>query len=223
MVLDRADAYMGVLIDDLITRGTHEPYRMFTSRAEYRLLLREDNADLRLRDAGRRVGLVGPEEHEAFCRKRQSIRGELERLEKVRVRPQAKVNDVLERLDSRPLEEVQSLRALLRRPEIRYGDLGPLDSERPDLPPDVQEEVEIQVKYDGYIERQLKEVERFKALERERIPAELDYHGVHGLSTEVKEKLSHIRPVSLGQASRISGITPAAMAALMVHLKRLRP
>ena len=223
MILDRADAYIGVLVDDLITRGTQEPYRMFTSRAEYRLLLRQDNADLRLRDWGHRVGLVGSEEYEAFCHKREFIRTELERLDKVRVRPQAEVNELLGSLDSRPLEEAQSLRALLRRPEIHYGDLGPLDSERPDLPPDVQEEVEIQIKYDGYIERQLKEVERFKTLERERIPAELDYQGVHGLSTEVKEKLSCIRPISLGQTSRISGITPAALAALMVHLKKLRP
>jgi tRNA uridine 5-carboxymethylaminomethyl modification enzyme len=195
---------------------------MFTSRAEYRLLLREDNADLRLRDAGRRVGLVDDEAYDAFCRKREAIRAELERLETKRARPGEAAHRALRAAGSSPIEEGVSLRALLRRPEIRYAHLADLDPDRPALPPDVVEEVEIQVKYDGYIDRQLKDVERFRAMEREVIPPGLQYGAVHGLSAEVVEKLSRLRPVSLGQASRISGVTPAAMAALMVHLRRMR-
>ncbi len=220
VILDRADAYIGVLIDDLITRGTQEPYRMFTSRAEYRLLLREDNADLRLREIGYRAGLVEQGEYEAFCRKREAIERELTRLEKTKVKADAQTNSILESMGSRPVEQALDLKALLRRPELRYRDLEALDPERPSLPPEVQEEVEIQVKYDGYIDRQLKEVKRFKALERQRIPEGIDFRLVHGLSTEVVEKLSRIRPMSLGQASRISGVTPAALAALMVYLKK---
>jgi tRNA uridine 5-carboxymethylaminomethyl modification enzyme len=222
MLLDRGDAYTGVLIDDLITRGTQEPYRMFTSRAEYRLLLREDNADLRLRETGYRVGLVSGQEYDAFLRKREAIEEELSRLGRTRVRPDREINGLLGARGSSLLDDATTLRALLKRPELHYRDLAALDGDRPDLPLEVQEEVEIQVKYDGYVERQLKEVERFKSMERERIPRDLDYATVHGLSTEAVEKLSRIRPVSLGQASRISGITPAALAALMVHLKRLR-
>lgn len=222
MILDRSDAYIGVLIDDLTTRGTQEPYRMFTSRAEYRLLLREDNADLRLRDLGHRVGLVSPEDYDAFSRKREAISSELDRLSRLKVRPDIETNRLLEDLGSSPLEEGQPLRALLRRPELHYRDLAPLDPERSFLPPDVQEEVEIQVKYDGYIERQQREVERFKALEKERIPHDVDYQKIHGLSNEVTEKLARIRPLNLGQASRISGVTPAAIAVLMVYLKKLR-
>jgi tRNA uridine 5-carboxymethylaminomethyl modification enzyme len=222
LMLDRSDAYIGVLIDDLITKGTLEPYRMFTSRAEYRLLLREDNADLRLRDAGYRVGLVTQEEHETFCRKREAIAREMERLGHSRLPPNQQVNGILQELGSRPIEEAQSLRALLRRPEVRYKDLGPLDTERVPVPPDVQEEVEIQIKYDGYVERQLKEVARFKGMERQEIPQGLNYGAIHGLSSELIEKLSRIQPANLGQASRISGVTPAGIAALMVHLKRVR-
>jgi tRNA uridine 5-carboxymethylaminomethyl modification enzyme len=220
LVLDRGDAYIGVMIDDLITRGTQEPYRMFTSRAEYRLLLREDNADLRLREQGHRIGLVSPTEYEAFCRKREAIEAELERLQRTKVRPAPEVNRLLADLHSPGLDEGQSLRTLLRRPELRYADLWSLDKGRPTLAPEVQEEVEIQVKYDGYVERQMRGVEKFKALERERIPADLEYGAVHGLSNEVKEKLTSIRPSNLGQASRISGVTPAAVAALMIHLKK---
>ncbi|MGC9575805.1 MAG: tRNA uridine-5-carboxymethylaminomethyl(34) synthesis enzyme MnmG [Desulfobacterota bacterium U4-17] len=222
LVLDRSEAYIGVLIDDLITKSTQEPYRMFTSRAEYRLLLREDNADLRLRDKGFHVGLVTAQEYESFCRKKEAIALELERLEKTRVKPSREVDHVLEELGSAALEEPLSLKALLRRPGIRYRDLAPLDPNRAPLPQEVEEEVEIQVKYDGYIERQLREVERFKSMEYRRIPPDLDYKAVHGLSKEVVEKLSRIKPLSLGQASRISGVTPAAIAALMIHLKKHR-
>ncbi len=222
LVLDRSEAYIGVLIDDLITKSTQEPYRMFTSRAEYRLLLREDNADLRLRDKGFHVGLVTAQEYEGFCRKREAIALELERLEKTRVKPSREVDHVLEELGSAALEEPLSLKALLRRPGIRYRDLAPLDPNRAPLPQEVEEEVEIQVKYDGYIDRQLREVERFKSMEYRRIPPDLDYKAVHGLSKEVVEKLSRIKPLSLGQASRISGVTPAAIAALMIHLKKNR-
>jgi tRNA uridine 5-carboxymethylaminomethyl modification enzyme len=222
LILDRSEGYAGVLIDDLVTRGTQEPYRMFTSRAEYRLLLREDNADLRLRETGYKVGLVSPEQYQTFCRKREAIQQEMARLDRCRVRPGAEADRVLGAMGSPPVGEGLSLRALLRRPEVRYAGLAPLDPDRWDLPPEVQEEVEIQVKYDGYIERQLREVERFRAMERERIPTDMRYEDIRGLSTEVVEKLSRIRPVSLGQASRISGVTPAAMAALMVQLKRTR-
>lgn len=223
LILDRSDAYIGVLIDDLITKGTEEPYRMFTSRAEYRLILREDNADLRLRDLGYKAGLVSEEDYEAFCRKREAICREIERLESVRVRPDDEANRLLIDLSSSPLDESSSLRALLRRPEVTYAALAPLDPDRPELPKEVIEEVEIQVKYDGYIERQLKEIERFKDLERQKLPPDLDYSRVYGLSKEVIEKLSRVRPLNLGQASRISGVTPAAIAALMIHLKKHRP
>jgi len=222
LILDRSDAYIGVLIDDLITKGTEEPYRMFTSRAEYRLLLREDNADLRLRELGYRVGLVSQQQYESFCRKREAIELELERLETTRVMPIEEVNLILQELGSSPLDEAASMKSLLRRPGIRYQDLARLDPQRPPLSRQVQEEVEIQVKYDGYVERQLREVERFRSMERQRIPADLDYGDVHGLSREIVEKLSRIRPVSLGQASRVSGVTPAAIAALMIHLKKNR-
>jgi tRNA uridine 5-carboxymethylaminomethyl modification enzyme len=222
LILDRADAYIGVLIDDLITRGTSEPYRMFTSRAEYRLLLREDNADLRLKDIGHRVGLVCEADYEAFCQKRERIFEELERVSRIKVRPCEETNRLLGTKNSRPIQEGHSLRALLRRPELHYGDLEPLDPERMPLPPDVHEEVEILIKYDGYIDRQEREAKSFKALEKERIPNGLDYAPIHGLSNEVKEKLSRIQPANLGQASRISGITPAALAVLMVYLKKHR-
>lgn len=222
LVLDRSEAYIGVLIDDLITKSTQEPYRMFTSRAEYRLLLREDNADLRLCEKGFKVGLLSQEEYEKFCGKREAIALELQRLEQTRVRPCQEAEELMEELESSPLEEAVSLKALLRRPGIRYRDLAPLDPARPQLPKEVVEEVEIQVKYDGYIERQLKEVERFRSLEGRRIPPDLDYTQVHGLSREVVEKLAKIRPLSIGQASRISGVTPAAITALMIHLRKHR-
>lgn len=222
LVLDRSEAYIGVLIDDLITKSTQEPYRMFTSRAEYRLLLREDNADLRLREKGFKAGLVSPEDYESFCKKKETIALELERLETTRVRPCKEVEELLEELESGPLEEALSLKTLLRRPGVGYQDLAPIDTERPRLPREVEEEVEIQVKYEGYIQRQLKEVERFKSMEGRRIPLDLDYARVHGLSREVVEKLTRVRPLSIGQASRISGVTPAAVTALMVHLKKHR-
>jgi tRNA uridine 5-carboxymethylaminomethyl modification enzyme len=222
LVLDRSEAYIGVLIDDLITKSTQEPYRMFTSRAEYRLLLREDNADLRLREKGFKAGLVSREDYEGFCRKKETIALELERLEKTRVKPCKEVEELLEGLESGPLEGAVSLKTLLRRPGIRYQDLAPIDAERPRLPREVEEQVEIQVKYEGYIHRQLKEVERFKSMEGRKIPLDLDYAQVHGLSREVVEKLTRIRPLSIGQASRISGVTPAAVTALMIHLKKHR-
>lgn len=222
LVLDRFEAYIGVLIDDLVTKSTQEPYRMFTSRAEYRLLLREDNADLRLREKGFKAGLVSREDYESFCKKKETIALELERLEKTRVRPSKEVEELLEELESGPLEEAVNIKTLLRRPGVGYKDLAPIDPERPRLPREVEEEVEIQVKYEGYIQRQLKEVERFKSMEGRRIPLELDYAQVHGLSKEVVEKLTRVRPLSIGQASRISGVTPAAVTALMIHLKKHR-
>ena len=220
MLLDRSDAYIGVLIDDLITKGTEEPYRMFTSRAEFRLQLREDNADLRLCDIGRRVGLLSEPAYEAFCRKREAVEAEFGRVQSVRVKKSDETNRLLAELGSSPLLESQTLDALLRRPELHYDALAELDPERPDLPPDVREEVEIQVKYASYVQRQIEEIGRFKSQEHVNIPPDLDFGKVHGLSTEVVQKLEKVRPANLGQASRISGVTPAAVAVLMVHLKK---
>jgi tRNA uridine 5-carboxymethylaminomethyl modification enzyme len=204
-IIDRSEGYIGVLIDDLVTKGTQEPYRMFTSRAEYRLILREDNADLRLCEKGYGVGLISRNTYETFVEKKNGIQAELDRLRSVRLQPSARINEVL----------------MLRRPEVTYGVLVRLG-----YPPDagvsaqVKEQVEIQVKYQGYITRQMEQVERFKKMERAQIPSDFHYHDIPGLSREVQEKLSTVRPLSLGQASRISGITPAAVAVLMVYLKR---
>lgn len=219
-ILDRSEAYIGVLIDDLVTKGTDEPYRMFTSRAEYRLLLREDNADLRLREKGYAVGLVD----EAMCSKTRgketAIREELERLSSVRLNPDSSMNEVLSSMNTSSLKKSTTLKELLRRPEISYGDLHELDSSTGDVSDDVSRQVEIQVKYEGYLKRQEADVEKFKRLEEIRIPSDFDYRSLPGLSLEVQEKLSNFRPASLGQASRISGITPAAISMLMVYLKR---
>ncbi len=221
LILKRSDAYIGILIDDLITRGTNEPYRMFTSRAEYRLLLREDNADLRLREFGHRVGLVGEKEYEAFQKKRQAIEKEMNRLSELILRPTRGTNDRLRELGTAPIAKPTPLKDLLKRPEIHYKDLVNLES-RGGAEPNgkVVEQVEITIKYDGYLQRQEEQIRRFKAMEEERIPQDLDYEAIPGLSTEVREKLIRIRPISLGQASRISGVTAAALSVLMVYLKK---
>ncbi|MFP3927475.1 MAG: tRNA uridine-5-carboxymethylaminomethyl(34) synthesis enzyme MnmG [Desulfobacteraceae bacterium] len=220
LVLGRSQAYIGVLVDDLVTRGTNEPYRMFTSRAEYRLLLREDNADLRLRETGRRLGLVSDQVYEDFCRKRAAIEELLDRLDKVRVRPEPGVLDKLRELGSPPIRNSVSLSRLLRRNEVEFHHLAWFDPGLTGMDRAVAEEVETRIKYQGYIERQERQVERLKRMESVRIPEGVDYNAVHGLSTEVREKLGRVRPVNLGQASRISGVTPAALMALQVVLKR---
>jgi tRNA uridine 5-carboxymethylaminomethyl modification enzyme len=222
LILDRSEAYIGVMIDDLVTKGVTEPYRMFTSRAEYRLLLRSDNADLRLRDKGHAVGLVRAPEYDRLLAKRMQIAVEVARLESTKVNPTAAVNQLLAELDSAPLKSVLTLADLLRRPEIEYRMLACFAPSRMALPPAVTEQVTIQVKYQGYIERQEAQVVRFRKLETKPLASDLDYDAIGGLSTEVREKLSAVRPTSLGQAARISGITPAAIAILDVYLEKRR-
>ncbi len=218
--LDRSEAYIGVLIDDLVTKGTREPYRMFTSRAEYRLLLREDNADLRLMEKGYRLGLVDEETYRRMLKKREMISREIERLGEIKLRPTPGVNDKLRSLGTAPIRSPITLEDLLRRPEVRYEDLKVFDPEPNNLPPEVVEQIEIEVKYAGYIKKQEELVEKFRKMERIRIPEGMDYD-LPGLSCEIREKLSKIRPTTLGQASRISGVTPAAISILMVQLKRM--
>ena len=221
LILNRAEAYIGVLIDDLVTRGTNEPYRMFTSRAEYRLLLREDNADIRLREKGYRVGLVSSEEYQKVKRKERMVKLELDRLSSSKIFPTQKTNEKLIQLDTKPIKAPLSLRGLLRRPEVTYEKLKILDKESCKVEREIARQVEIQIMYDGYIERELQQVEKFKKMENLKIPPGFGFQNIPGLSSEVKEKLSKIKPHSLGQASRISGITPAAISILMIHLKRL--
>jgi len=220
LILGRDEAYIGVLIDDLITKGTKEPYRMFTSRAEYRLLLREDNADLRLREKGRGVGLVTDEDYNAFLKKKEQISNTLERLEKTIIYPTAGINERLKALGSSALKNPVSLAEILRRPEISFADLKYFQEAPFDVETEIAEEVEIQIKYAGYIERQQEQVNKFLKLERMPIPRDLNFQEIPGLTAEVREKLEKVKPVSLGQASRISGVTPAAISILMVYLKR---
>ncbi len=220
VILDRSQAYTGVLIDDLITLGTKEPYRLFTSRAEYRLLLREDNADLRLRDIGYQLGLVDRATYDVFLQKRKTIESTLAALENGLIKPTAAINTQLAKLGSSPLKQQVSLADLLRRPEITFKDLTQVNGKTFNVEPTVAREVQLQVKYQGYINRQNEQVERFKRLESVALPDDLDYMSLSGLSNEVVEKLNSIRPRSLGQASRISGVTPAAVSILQIHLKK---
>jgi len=219
-LLRRDEAYIGVLIDDLVTKGTKEPYRMFTSRAEYRLLLREDNADLRLRDKGRSLGLLNDQDYQVFTKKKESIKAALERLGKIILYPTVLENDRMKALGTTPIKNPMPLTELLRRPEISFRDLASFDPECASTAEEVGEQVEIQVKYAGYIQRQGEEVARLRKLEEMRLPPGMDYNGIPGLSTEVKEKLNRVRPLSIGQASRISGITPAALSVLMICLRK---
>jgi tRNA uridine 5-carboxymethylaminomethyl modification enzyme len=220
LILKRSDAYIGVLIDDLVTKGTAEPYRMFTSRAEYRLHLREDNADLRLREKGYETGLVKEEDYKIFLEKKVAIEKALSEISAVRVNPTKGNNETLHRWGSATLKKDSSLQEILKRPEIHFKHLFDFDQSLRSFPEPVQEQVEIQVKYDGYIKRQMDQIERFKKLEDVTFPEGFDFSSVIGLSTEVMEKLGKIKPYSLGQASRISGVTPAAISILMVNLKR---
>jgi tRNA uridine 5-carboxymethylaminomethyl modification enzyme len=220
LILKRSDAYIGVLIDDLVTKGTSEPYRMFTSRAEYRLHLREDNADLRLRENGYEVGLLKEEDYQIFLKKKEAIEKTLSRISNVRVNPTKENNEILQQWGSTLLRKDSSLQEILKRPEVHFKNLFTFDRSLESLPETVQEQVEIQVKYDGYIKRQMEQIERFKRLEEVSFPEGFDFSSVIGLSTEVMEKLKKIKPYSLGQASRISGVTPAAISILMVNLKK---
>ena len=216
LVLDRSESYIGVLIDDLVTKENHEPYRMMTSRAEYRLLLRQDNADLRLREKGYQVGLVTKEQYDYVLWKKQKIEEEVSRMEHVHVGAVREVQELLEQYGSTPLKNGISLGDLIRRPELSYDIVAPLDKDRPDLPQDVREQVNINIKYEGYIKRQLKQVEGFKKLEKKRLPDNLDYDEIPSLRIEARQKLKQYRPVSIGQASRIAGVSPADISVLLV-------
>ena len=220
VILDRSQAYIGVLIDDLVTKETHEPYRMMTSRAEYRLLLRQDNADLRLTKIGHEVGLISDERYERLVEKERLILEETERLKNKMVGGNAKVQEFLSSHDSTPLKTAVSMADLLMRPELNYALLAEIDPERTELPVDVTEQVEIELKYSGYIERQQRQVEQFKKTESRKIPADLDYDAVPSLRIEARQKLKMIRPENIGQASRISGVSPADISVLLVYLKQ---
>lgn len=220
LILKRSDAYIGVLIDDLVTRGTSEPYRMFTSRAEYRLHLREDNADLRLREWGYRLGLVSEEDYRIFLKKKETVEKALFRISDTKIHPTKENNKIFQGWGSTPLKKEVSLQEILKRPEIHYPHLFSFAPDLETFAGEVWEQVEIQVKYDGYIKRQMEQIERFKKLEEVCFPEDFDFRSVIGLSTEVMQKLVKIRPISLGQASRISGVTPAAISILMINLKK---
>ncbi len=222
LIIDRSEAYIGVLIDDLVTKGTREPYRMLTSRAEYRLLLRQDNADLRLTEKGHEVGLISDERYNRFLEKRKAIDTELERLKNTYVGTSQKVQEIIAAKESTPLRSGIALCELLKRPELSYEDFKEVDDTRPELPEEVIEQVMIELKYEGYISRQLKQVEQFKKLEKKRIPDDINYDDVYSLRLEAKQKLEAVRPVSIGQASRISGVSPADISVLLVYLEQRR-
>ena len=219
IIIDRSEGYIGVLIDDLVTKESHEPYRMMTSRAEYRLLLRQDNADLRLTKIGYEVGLIEEERYQNLLKKEEQIQKEIERVESVHVGTTKEVQELLESCGSTPLVSGASLADLIRRPELSYEILASVDKMRPELKYDVAEQVNINIKYEGYIKRQKKQVEQFKKLEKKRIPADINYEEVQSLRLEAKQKLSQIRPASIGQASRISGVSPADISVLLVYLE----
>ena len=220
VVLDRSQAYIGVLIDDLVTKENHEPYRMMTSRAEYRLLLRQDNADLRLREIGHKIGLVSDEEYEKLLSKRQAIEEEIRRLENTAIGGTPAVQAVLEQYGSTPLKSGSTLAELVRRPELDYEKIREIDKKRPDLPFDVREQVNIEIKYEGYIKRQRQQVAQFKKLEGRHLPENFDYSQVKSLRREAVQKLNQIQPSTVGQASRISGVSPADISVLLVYLGR---
>ena len=218
IVLDRSQAYIGVLIDDLVTKESHEPYRMMTSRAEYRLLLRQDNADLRLTKIGHEIGLIDDERYSRLLEKEKMIAREIERVNHTNIGTSEKVQDTLRTYGSTPLASGTTLAELIRRPELSYEKLAPVDSERESLPDDVKEQVNINIKYEGYIKRQMRQVEQFRKLESRRIPEDIDYDEIPSLRTEARQKLKEIRPLSIGQASRISGVSPADISVMLVYL-----
>lgn len=220
VILDRSDAYIGVLIDDIVTKSTNEPYRMMTSRAEYRLLLRQDNADMRLTEIGHEVGLISDERYNKFLKKVESINKEKERLENTIIKPSIKVNEFLKKNGTSELNGGIKLSELLKRTELSYEKLGEIDDERPELDDEVREEVEIIIKYEGYIKMQEAQVESFKKLERKILPKDIDYEDIKGLRIEARQKLNKVKPYSIGQASRISGVSPADISVLLVYLEQ---
>ena len=220
IVLDRSQAYIGVLIDDLVTKESHEPYRMMTSRAEYRLLLRQDNADLRLTEIGHEIGLIDEERYRKLLEKKKLIREEIRRLEGTTVGGTEKIQRFLEKSGSTLLKNGVTLAELVKRPELSYEALGEIDEGRPSLPPAVREQVEINLKYEGYLKRQESQVRQFKKLEGKRLPEDFDYEAIKGLRKEAMQKLNQLRPVNIGQASRISGVSPADISVLLVYLEQ---
>ena len=219
LILTRSDAYIGVLIDDLVTKGTNEPYRMMTSRSEYRLLLRQDNADLRLTEIGHRVGLVTEERYERFLTRKKNIEDELNRLKNLKVTNKKEVNDFLVSINSTPLRKAISFYELMQRPELDYFQLSELDPDRPQLSDDIGEQINVLTKYEGYIQSQLDQVAQFKKFEKKLLPKDIDYSLVSGLRTEAVQKLTNIKPISIGQASRISGVSPADISVLLIYLE----
>lgn len=219
VILDRSQGYIGVLIDDIVTKGTNEPYRMMTSRAEYRLLLRQDNADLRLTEIGHEVGLISDERYQKFLNKKANIEKEIQRLKEETVKPTKKVNELLKKYGTTELSTGTKMSELLKRTELDYNKLAPIDENRPELTLQEKEEVEIQIKYEGYIKMQEAQVEKFKKLETKLLPEELDYEQIKGLSLEARQKLNKFKPRSIGQASRISGVSPADISVLLIYLQ----
>ena len=220
VILDRSDAYIGVLIDDIVTKSTAEPYRMMTSRAEYRLLLRQDNADLRLTEIGHEIGLISDERYERFLKKKEEIEKEIERLKTTNAKPNEETNTFLRKQGTSEITAGTKLSELLKRTEITYKSLAEIDKKRPELDRQVTEEVEIMVKYDGYIEMQKRQVEGFKKLEKKLLPEDLDYNTIKGIRLEARQKLNKYKPYSIGQASRISGVSPADISVLLIYLEQ---
>ncbi len=221
-ILDRSEAYIGVLIDDLVTKGTEEPYRMMTSRAEYRLTLRQDNADLRLTERGYKIGLVTEERYKKTLAKKESIEKELERLKKIQINPTAENNSIIESLNSAPINTPITIYDLIKRPELGYDILSVLDKERPELLREIRLQVETQIKYEGYIKKQMIQIDQFKKLENKKLSQDIDYSHIKGLSNEAKQKLNDIKPDSVGQASRISGVSPSDINVLLIYLEHKR-
>ena len=222
LILDRSEAYIGVLIDDLVTKKNREPYRMMTSRAEYRLLLRQDNADLRLTEKGYEVGLISKERYDYVCKKKELIDKEIERVSHVNIGARADVQEILKKYNSIELSNGTTLEELIRRPELDYDKLAPIDPDRPKLSDDTREQINILIKYAGYISRQIKQVSHFKKLEKKLLPNDFDYNTISGLRIEAQQKLNEFQPLSIGQASRISGVTPADISVLLVFLEQLK-
>ena len=222
LILDRSQAYIGVLIDDLVTKDNREPYRMMTSRAEYRLLLRQDNADLRLSEIGHEIGLINDERYNWVCEKKKLIAEEIDRVNTVKIGANKEVQEVLQKYNSIPLTNGTTLAELIRRPELDYDKLAPIDKGRPELSYEVTDQVNILIKYDGYIKRQVKQVEHFKKLENKKLPTDFDYNEISGLRIEAQQKLNLFQPLNIGQASRISGVTPADISVLLVYLEQLK-
>src|SRR5699024_9668127 len=220
LVLSRTDAYIGVLIDDLVTKGTQEPYRLLTSRAEHRLILRHDNADLRLTEIGYREGLISEARYERFQNKKARIEKELDRLSNVRIKPNDHTQSIIESKGGSKLKDGILARDLLRRPEMTYGDILNILEEESHLTPEEEEQIEIQIKYDGYIKKSLTQVDKMKRMEQKRIPDNIDYDAIHSLASEARDKLKEVRPLDIAQASRISGVNPADISILLVYIEQ---